>query len=100
MEFWLVNCFAKASKNKSMRCCVRPKSAKEVIVVTVVSAVTVNRVVFSFIGTPSIVSIELYDRKLVFVLALAWCALLSISSIVHSKLAMAFGSAFQILAME
>ena len=67
---------------------------------TVVSAVTVNRVVFSFIGTPSIVSIELYDRKLVFVLALAWCALLSISSIVHSKLAMAFGSAFQILAME
>ena len=83
-----------------MRCCVRPKSAKEVIVVTVVSAVTVNRVVFLFIGTPSIVSIELYDRKLVFVLALAWCALLSISSIVHSKLAMAFGSAFQILAIE
>ena len=83
-----------------MRCCVRPKSAKEVIVVTVVSAVTVTRVVFSFIGIPSIVSIELYDRKLVFVLALAWCALLSISSIVHSKLAMAFGSAFQILAIE
>ena len=83
-----------------MRCCVRPKSAKEVIVVTVVSAVTVTRVVFLFIGTPSIVSIELYDRKLVFVLALAWCALLSISSIVHSKLAMAFGSDFQILAIE
>ena len=83
-----------------MRCCVRPKSAKEVIVVTVVSAVTVTRVFISFTGTPSIVSIELYDRKLVFVLALAWCALLSISSIVHSKLAMAFGSAFQILAIE
>jgi hypothetical protein len=72
----------------------------EVIVVTVVSAVTVTRVVFSFIGIPSIVSIELYDRKLVFVLALAWCVLLLFSSIVHSKLAMAFGSAFQILAIE
>ena len=72
----------------------------DVIVVTVVSAVTLTRVVFSFTGVASIVSIELYDRKLVFVLALAWCALLSISSMTHSRPAMALGRAFQILAME
>jgi len=96
----LINCFAKASKNKSMRCWVRPKSAMEVIVVTVVSAVTLTRVVFSFRGSASIVSIELYDRKLVFVLALAWCTLLSISSMVHFRLARAFGRTFQILAIE
>ena len=100
MGFWLVNCFDKASKNESMRCWVRPKSAIEVIVVTVVSAVTVTRVVFLFMGVASIVSFELYERKLGFVLALAWCALLSISSMVQSRLAMALGRAFQILARE
>jgi len=98
--FWLVNCFDKASKNKSMRCWVRPKSAMEVIVVTVVSAVAVSRVVFLFTGAASIVSVELYDRKLGFVLALAWCVLLSISSMFHCRLATALGRAFQIWAME
>ena len=72
----------------------------EVIVVTVVSAVTLIRVVFSFAAAASIVSLELYERKLGFVLILAWCVLLSISSMVHSMLAMAFGRAFQIFAME
>jgi len=72
----------------------------EVIVVTVVSAVAVSRVVFLFTGAASIVSVELYDRKLGFVLALAWCVLLSISSMFHCRLATALGRAFQIWAME
>lgn len=93
---WLLNCFAKASKNESMRCCVRPKSAMEVIVVTGVSPVTVTLAVFSSTSTASIVMIELYAMKLAFVLTFAWCAVSSISSIVHSKLARAFGIAAQI----